>query len=119
MLTTNVSRNTRYFRVGKKQTEYRWKVISKRRIADLVVSTPSRLAFRCPKSVPQLSATSDPNRRLAVFKQRIPGKGVFKGETKNVLIIQPNCPIDIDLLVLSFLIVEKKVGVSLPRLMHS
>ncbi|KIM87475.1 hypothetical protein PILCRDRAFT_814997 [Piloderma croceum F 1598] len=83
--------HTRYFRAGKSQTEYRWKVASKRKIADLV-----------------LTATSEPSRRLAVFKQRIPGKGVFKGETKNVLIIQPNCPIDLDLVVLSFLIVEKK-----------
>jgi hypothetical protein len=68
--------------------------------------------------IPQLSPTSDPNRRLAAFKQRIPGKGVFKGEQKNVLIIEPNCPIDIDLLVLSFLIVEKKVSLCFPHLIR-
>jgi hypothetical protein len=49
-------RNTRYFRAGKKQTEYRWKVISKRKIADLVVRIHPLLIAISASNTPRSSA---------------------------------------------------------------
>ncbi|KAF8164020.1 TonB box-containing protein [Pholiota molesta] len=75
----------RYF-VGDDAIEYRWKIMK---------GIGCKL-IRC-----------DTHTEIASSSSSIVNEGVFAGETKQMLRIQP-CSIDIDLVVLTFIIMEKK-----------
>ncbi|KAF8638860.1 hypothetical protein AX17_001916 [Amanita inopinata Kibby_2008] len=77
--------HSRYF-VSNDGTEYKWKA---ERHVGLVLSQVGT------------------NKEIARYSRGMVKQGIFAGEKRGVLQIQP-CTLDIDLIVLSFLIVEKK-----------
>lgn len=50
---------------------------------------------------------SDTNKEVARYTYALSEEGLFAGEKKTVLRIQPLCTVDIDLVVISFVIMEK------------
>lgn len=52
---------------------------------------------------------AEPDISLAIYRQHVRAKGAFKGEHRSVLIIKPSCDINVDDVVFSFMIMEKKV----------
>ncbi|KAF8655847.1 hypothetical protein AX16_002931 [Volvariella volvacea WC 439] len=80
------SSNSRYF-IGDDGHEYRWKML---RSAGCVLTR------------------TDTGEEMARYTYVVISEGLFAGERKTVLRILPNCSLDLDLLVLTFVLMEKK-----------
>ncbi|KAF5386612.1 hypothetical protein D9615_001932 [Tricholomella constricta] len=76
---------SRYF-MGNDGVEYRWK---------------ARRGIGC------VLTSSNNNEEIAIYTSTFNNEGLFAGERKHFLRIQP-CSVDLDLVVLSFMIMEKK-----------
>ena len=100
------SSSSRYF-LGNDDQEYRWKAVDK---GDMVVRTfpfsPLPMGLRTGPSLLQLTH-SDTRQEVARIVHCLTGQGLFEGERKCCLRVQP-CSVDIDLVVLSCLLMEKK-----------
>ncbi|KAL0577362.1 hypothetical protein V5O48_004614 [Marasmius crinis-equi] len=77
--------STRYF-LGDDEVEYRWKIV---------------------KGVGCVLTNGETDEEIARFSSMATDEGLYAGERKSRLRIQP-CSVDIDLVVLSFLMMEKK-----------
>ena len=99
--------STRYF-LGNDGVEYRWKDFKGvGMVVRFLVVPSSRLAPLNRILLLTKLTRSDTGQEVARYSYEVNEEGLFAGEKKSRIRIQP-CSVDIDLVVLSFVIVEKK-----------
>lgn len=104
-LTISLNR-TRYF-LGDDSVEYRWKCV--KGVGLIVRSTCFRGRRSCPDLVQSYQLTCcDTNEEVARFAIKIIDEGCYVQEKKPVLVVQP-CSVDVDLVILSWVIMENKL----------
>jgi hypothetical protein len=97
--------SSRYF-LGDDDQEYRWKVVKGE--GCIVSHSVPFFSYLCLTWSGSSQLTrSDTDEEVARFTHNTLTEGLFAGERKSCLRVQP-CSLDMDLVVLSFMIMEKK-----------
>jgi hypothetical protein len=97
--------SSRYF-IGNDNCEYRWK--ADKRLLDFVVSEYPRDVYKAHSGSSLFQLTrSGTDEEVARYVRGIIQEGMFAGERRSYLRVQP-CSVDIDLVVISFMIMEMK-----------
>lgn len=96
---------SRYF-MGNDGVEYQWKTT---KTAGCIVSFVSEIAVSERVLIVEVQLTrAGSSEELARYIYTATDEGLYAGERKTRLRIQPTCSIDLDLVVLTFIIAEKK-----------